>query len=400
MSIYYVSAEPTQLTSEQIKVLEALERLHGDIYVTRESSGIHANLASPEALHRDGEVELKKRHLAVNLTKAFLNAGDGKSYAMCMKYRTVYNLDSLLRMQPLEKRGFGGSQARSTGESITFKNRDRMEEIAPGRYVPWQPGVCIPVQDLGDRHPARAYLEARGYTCDSLQRQFRAAFCVERHPRVIHGSTHAAFPKTVQGRLIFFSYAANNVYNGWQGRLLQKSTQHGVYYYHPLHHRYVKVYSLQADGTKVYDEPWNASDVPKYLTAIGMSRSSALVGAHAAATLCEGVPYIVLTEGPLDAARLGPPACATLGKFVSDVQLRMARAIAPNVVYISQNDSSGEEARDKFKRSATRLGIPVTVLVPPNSFNDIGDMEPQQAIDWFEETTGFTIPHKHYLLPK
>ena len=88
--------------------------------------------------------------------------------------------------------------------------------------------------------------------------------------------------------------------------------------------------------------------------------------------------WIGITEGPLDAARLGPPFCAAMGKSLSEMQANLCRN-RTKIVLAIQNDT----ASDQFKVSAMgrfrNLGIPVIVIKPPDGYDDYGDMSQAQA---------------------
>jgi hypothetical protein len=382
--IIFVSASESELAEEQMEIARRLERLHGDIHVTREASGIHLNMASPVALQLDGDQELQKRHLAVNITKALQRI---PNCAYCMKYRKPYTLNELFNFKPLVERGVAASV--TLGVSSVSGNEDRMEEIEPGVFVPHKPGAEIALDRLPETHVVHQYLRQRQFDPVQLQAQFGCTFCTRHNPVLYWKRGPGDLDNTSQARLIFYIYGETGQYEGWQGRVLDRMQGNTYEVYHPYLNRFEAVYTREGD-IKIFKQRYDGADIHKYLTAVGTRRNQVLIGLHAAVKA--RLPYLILTEGPLDAGRLGPPACAALGKFVSRHQLKRCAGIAGTLYYVSQNDAAGEEARAKLAKVSAEMGIPVTRLVPPDEFNDVGEMSPEQAWDWFKDQTNIELP--------
>ena len=83
-------AQESDITPEVDRLAKRLRRIHGDIKVAKEASGLHFYMASPACLEADGAVELRKMHLAVNVTK-YLRDGQDRC-ALCMKTSTPYTM--------------------------------------------------------------------------------------------------------------------------------------------------------------------------------------------------------------------------------------------------------------------------------------------------------------------
>ena len=95
--------------------------------------------------------------------------------------------------------------------------------------------------------------------------------------------------------------------------------------------------------------------------------------------------WIGLTEGPLDAARLGSPFCAAMGKSLSPKQADLCRLFEFVVVAI-QNDEAGGQFRESAVKQLRNVGLPVAVIEPPSdSIKDYGDMSQLDADSFMVE---------------
>ena len=170
--------------------------------------------------------------------------------------------------------------------------------------------------------------------------------------------------------------------------------------YHFYYHPYKNIWF----PTKVYDDEkdeWNLVpgedkwDPPKYIIAYGAKRNEVLMGYDAALRFNENKgardPYsysetswIGLTEGPLDAARLGAPFCAVMGKHFSAPQAELCRGFS-QVVLAVQNDSASLEFKSRVTSRLQLLGITCHVIEPPHVYNDFGDMSAADALEYFEK---------------
>lgn len=108
-----IESRVTEISQAHRELAQRLSERHGKIRLTREVNGIHAYMASPECLVRDGDKELRSMHLAVNLDKYLLDPeGKGDRCACCMKTAKPFRMSELLDMPSLELRGIRASGPR------------------------------------------------------------------------------------------------------------------------------------------------------------------------------------------------------------------------------------------------------------------------------------------------
>jgi hypothetical protein len=161
-----------------------------------------------------------------------------------------------------------------------------MLEGAPlreGRHVPEEarradwPGPCTRLDRLEARHPARLYLESRGFDPDLIGRFYGAAYC---HDSVFFlAKDRICIPVYERGAL-----------KGWQARYI---------------------------GERNWKEKTGRL-LPKYFTCPGMPRRLLLYNLDAARHYETGV----LVEGPTDVWSVGPMAVCTFGASMSPEQER------------------------------------------------------------------------------
>jgi len=190
-----------------------LAELHGDVFLSRESHGMHANMACPECLQREGTKELSSKHLAINLDR-FLGQGGWRprmgTYnrnlsARCMKNAIPYTVTELLKMRPLSERGFTGQ---AVGKVVSRSSFVKLVPDGNGNMVPQPAGIMIPVNQLPGDHPAVFYLRSRRHDLDQLVAQFRCSFCQQETPEcfeegIWYRRLPCGFKNTPQGRIIF-----------------------------------------------------------------------------------------------------------------------------------------------------------------------------------------------------
>ena len=386
----------------------ALSARHGLVRIASESSGTHLYMACPDCLEREGARELSALHLSLNADR-FCALGrwlssrgtyDPDRSAMCMKCGKPYGVLHLLGMLPLAERGFKESAPRV----VEARNSHRLVDDGKGNMVPDIPGRTIPIVAFKDDHPVMEFLRLRRYGAVALWEQFRCSFCVEELPEDrakgrFYRNLAGGFRDTPQGRLVFYTDMLG-VRRGWQARILEK-VEDGVrhYYYHPYENSWALVrYRNDVAGEWIM-APMFRDDVfewkpSKYLTAAGMSRNSTLMGLDAAIAWneAEGRDYgrslAFAVEGPLDAARLGPPAMPLLGKHMSPMQADLMARHFKHVRYVYDNDRVGREAAEKVCR----------VMGPRCEFETVGmpgaceGMDPGDLTD--EQADALTRPHK------
>ena len=122
------------------RLVEVLGGIHGQPTTIRETSGIHIYLACPDCLERSGEIELTKRHLAVNAEKYFSmgkfrnmqGSTDNDLCGLCMKTEKRYRVQDLLRMRPIQERGYP-----EVSKEIQVKLRERyLVDDGNGNMIP------------------------------------------------------------------------------------------------------------------------------------------------------------------------------------------------------------------------------------------------------------------------
>ena len=137
------------------------------------------------------------------------------------------------------------------------------------------------------------------------------------------------------------------VCRGWQARILEmkmRGSDGRMYHwcYNSTREEWTPV-KVRMDDTVNGLETWQLVhgltkwDPPKYMTGPGTRRNLCLMGYDAAERA--GKSWIGITEGPLDAARLGPPFCAALGKSFSEAQADLCKPF-DEVVVAYQNDDA------------------------------------------------------------
>jgi hypothetical protein len=323
-------------------LVENLQKIHGPAHVTTESRGVHVYLPSPIALGKDGEIELSKRHLSVNLTSWV--AGN-KRVGFCHKYGDkktgtgIYTVDELLDMPRLEDRGV--SPAHRMLVSKVKDRRQYMEEDVRGNLVPRGPGKCIPLQDViyDTTHPVSIFLHSRGiYRPDvikNLINSMDAEYCEEAPFKPHYGycdpeeSGQKSFRKTPQGRLIVYAkmYGSRQ---GWQARVL--STEDG-FVFHPDEKRWVEE---QKDFAYA-----------KYINGYGTQRAEILFGFDRALAFNRntalGVRTVGIAEGPLDIAVTELPVMAIIGKTVSERQLQLLVSNFDRFMIFPDSDKYGDK---------------------------------------------------------
>jgi hypothetical protein len=297
-------------------------------------------MACPECPQRDGKKELASRHLAVNADRCL---GTGKYAARvgqysadysgyCMKQAKGFEVSALKAMVPLKDRGWP-----DVPSTITRPAPGRcLIPDGKGNMIPDHPGEVIPLTELPEDHPAVQYLKSRRFDIQSLHTQFRVGFCVREAPENPEVDRYykrlpCGFRDTPQNRIIFHA-DVKGVQRGWQARIIEQVIGDLKYYLHPYTNQWVAMEKKDASTGKweplphVAAEPvqWKPS---KYKTAFSSERNQMLMGFDAAIRWNQLMklpkPLVMVTEGPLDAGRMGCGAVPLLGKFLSDAQANM-----------------------------------------------------------------------------
>jgi 5S rRNA maturation endonuclease (ribonuclease M5) len=367
-------------------------------------------MPSPICLEQDGVKELNSKHLTVNASKYYelddwkkKNKGshDPDFSAVCHKTNTKYRVSQLLNEKifpPLEKRGI--KNVTSYVASVSSRREECLILDEQGNLVPQDPGEVIPLSDLASDHPAIEYLVNRGYNIASLEKQFNCGYCVAEAPEnpskgIYYKKLPRGFKDTSQGRIIFYSLM-HGVQVGWQARILERVNADGIKeFWHPYENIWVPMEYKNEDTGKWTPLPnieiktdklsvlWGYS---KYKTAFGMARNETIMGYDAAIEFNKYMklkkPVVFLVEGPLDAARLGPGACALLGKHLSDKQADLLSRRFKKVIVIMDNDVAGKEAKEKIKTKMSTRPVETLFLDLPYGFKDIGEMDTISAMNF------------------
>lgn len=414
------------LADDAKSLAESLAALHGDVLLAHEKHGLHAYLACPLCLMADGDRELKSRHLAVNIDKHF---GRGKTASglrghsgqtenrrtgCCMKRpEHVFSVRDLLEFAPLEKRNFAVSRR----GRVTFTDNqawlvpygtkpDGTPIFVPGGPSDGTHGSSIPINSPeGRASPGGLYLLNRGYDLDQLWSMFATSFIVREFPENElrrYRKLPGGFRDSHQGRISFtgFMYGVPVIY---QTRILDTnevlpdgSKRHWVFNGQIM--QWVCVAAIDAQGREFMMPGFNNPEFPwkpsKYRTGNGAQKSSAVMGLDAAIewnrVYRQGQKSVgIVLEGPLDAGRLGSPAMATLGKFISTDQAELLARHFHTVILVPDNDAAGAETLDANKitlqqhvrvlvqRTPTHLSDNAGI---PRQIKDVGDLTHDAAM--------------------
>jgi len=366
----------TYVTDRHRDIAAKLSMIHGKVRLATESNGVHAYMASPSCLIKYGRTELVKMHLAVNLDK-WLAGVD--LCALCMKTNKSFKVTTLLKLAPLHMRGIPDV---TPGVFEAETNPEYLELDAKGNRVPKSPGECQLLTELSTDHPAIEYCRYRGFEPAALVDQFRASFCSAEREDLHWRPMPGGFAATPQGRIVFFM-DQRGVQVGWQARILEMDRKHSKYYFHPYDNQWVAVQQrLTPEQAWTLAPGFEGWDPAKYILAYGTKRNASVMGLDAAIEFNKktGGSWCVICEGPLDAARFGPPAIAVMGKHLSEMQAKLISDNFGRVIFVGDNDEAGKSLRQKvFDRLGSHPGLKLLLADLPSKFKDAGDMKPFEA---------------------
>jgi len=322
--------------------------------------------------------------------------------------RHVWKVSQLLQMPSVQIR-HPDLKSISHVSYNTVADKQKHWEIDPQTWIlsPPLPGDVTPITELNDDHPAVLYLTRRGYDMQRLYDQFQVSFCTKEYPHDKNGIWyHKHMPNgwadTTQGRVIFFALI-NNARMTWQARYIEYVSDDGLYKYalHPYTFEWdliearanaaapwMRVSPFDAIHPKTGKFRWSLS---KYRTATHSTRE--LMGWDAAVRNAKDmeIPWCVLCEGPLDAARVGPGGIALIGKSIN---IQNAEKVVKNfaVVYTAfDNDTAGKGATEKITKQLLRCKVRGKKLVHVQPFpvsksgKDLGDMEQSEFDTLFKK---------------
>jgi hypothetical protein len=397
-----ITAAPNVVLPREVEMLAgALARIHGHVNIRREKGGLQIMMACPECLQRDGKKELSSRHLAVNAER---NLGLGK-YAMqvgqynadysgfCMKHSSSTGkgmlVSDLLVMVPLKERGYpdaplGGITRPAPGKCLIPDGK--------GNMIPDHPGEVISLLDLPSNHPAVEYLVNRGFDIKSLTVQFRVAYCVQEAPKNeemgrYYRALPCGFKDTPQNRIIFYA-DMQGVQRNWQARIIEKVVGDIKYFLHPYQNDWMPIQrkNPSTGEWEVMDHVKKDSSLAwkpqKYKSAFSSERNNTIMGLDAAIrwNRLMRLPktLAIITEGPGDAGRFGPPGVCVMGRFLADAQARILLDNFQCVLYAGQNAVESRQLGNQIEIAMVGRAE-YAAIYPPEGTKDVGDMTTEAA---------------------
>lgn len=392
----------TPFVDRRIQLLaERISEIHGEAKLSNRTKGTFIMFPCPHCLQEDGEKEIHSRHMAINATAYLAQSRSvvpsrftkrARKVFHCVKEGKSYTFDEIMNTPPVTQRLPFLKISTKAPKEITV-TRIKKETLPDGSTVPFLPGDCIPITDLPANHPGRVYLEERGYNLQDLYDQFYCCWCEKERPEngdegIFYKRWGNGFRDTPQGRVVFFLYV-NGLRTGWQARLLERVNGDVKEVWHPYRHQWEPAFVLQDNkwiSNGVFDDPVKGRKFKpsKYKTAAGCNKNDLLMGYDAAVAYwdqksCEGqrsIPkedrYIIICEGPLDAARFGSPAVAVLGSNFTNVQARLVEARFKMCIVATDNDEAGHKCAQEIVDKLAGTSVIVKRLL--TTANDPGDM--------------------------
>lgn len=426
------------IPKEITDMADRIARQHNcKVTLSKESSGYHLYIPCPECLHTHGKSELKDPKYAINLSKYF-GIGDAFRHLQPVTVSGFSPAVMDFNQAVAEEKNFATGICMRTWQSanphrfsvadllvmgsVTSRHPDiytsyRMvnqtdgdereshwvEDPLSGKLCPPPAGEVIPLTELSPTHPARWYMETyRKFDVKRLVDLYRCGFCVKEYPESkVHKIWYRPFPggwkDTPQGRIIFHALHGGSPMT-WQGRWIEIVSQDG------LTKQGLNPYTFQWDvmATRatakqawIPHPPFDEVDadgnlkfeISKYKTAKHSARE--LMGWDSAISRADNdedpVRWCVLTEGPLDSARVGAGGLAIMGKSISQANAEKVAANFHVVFTAFDNDRAGKEATEKISaslfgcRSRNPIIVHVEQIVIPEG-KDLGEM-PQEVAD-------------------
>lgn len=353
---------------------------------------------------------------------------------VCMRTKSagkqahMHSVRSLLDMRTVTERHPDLLTRAEVQGQAGASDREANWEIDPvsGISCPPPPGTVVPITQLSPSHPAADYLLRRGYDLHKLWEQFRCSYCVKEYPAGKNGIFYRKMPggwkDTPQGRIIFYSLVKGAPMT-WQARYPERISANGTarYMLHPYWEEHATaVYAQSAVSYPMWSlthtrphagaawipvppfDETNEDGTPKfqpskYRTAKYSSRQ--MMGWDAALLRAERDPdylkWVVLCEGPLDAARVGPGGVALIGSSISHENAALV-ASNFNIVFTAfDEDKAGRGATEKVGKMlmSSKQRAPVIQLVAPlpvTGGKDLGDMTQEAFETMFRRTRNKT----------
>lgn len=413
--IYRSSA--VNVPEEIVKLAKRLEKIHAQVSISNESSGYQIAIPDPELLETDGLKELSSRHLCIN---AELYLGIGRydvdrhptkenrerwtkyrernrevPCAMSMKTGKLFSVNKLLAMKPIERRGLDFGKIRHTCIDITNTSQNLIDD-GTGVMVPEWCGKTIPIDELPDDHPAIIYLKERGFDPKRLREHLDVSYCTQAIPEDrskgrFYSKLNNGMRNTPEGRIILPIWI-NGHRVGYQCRIIDKKIGDNYFVWDGKNYKPIKV-----NGQDLFppnDRFPKGFNPHKYMNALGSKRNMMLMGYDQAVKWNEekgfnkNSSFCILVEGPLDAAKIGPPAIAILGKSLSPIQAELIKEKFGKIIVVADNDKAGQECkRCIYERLAPYPVDDVTVM----GGKDAGDLSYEEALELVKSSEFYTI---------
>jgi hypothetical protein len=216
---------------------------------------------------------------------------------------------------------------------LPVKEGQNIDVVTPLGEVPL-PGEIMFFSELDEAHPAKRYLEGRGYDVSLLERLYGVGYCQKTFDKHNYPLTSRIFiPIIMNGKLV-----------GWQGRF-------------------------------VGDPDWKLSSVQKYFNLRGMSKKHMLYNFDVA----KHSDMVVLVEGVADVWRVGPEAVGILGSDLTETQVGLIRKTwqdKPVAVFLDIDNIKG--TRSIVNRLYPFFGNKVFAVIPDNG-KDPGSMSEEEC---------------------
>lgn len=248
---------------------------------------------------------------------------------------------------------FRCGEAGSVDRLIDYKPNLTQPEVVPViKPLPTDtvmPGSLMELHELDSEHPAMKYIHRRKFDPVELNDVFGVRYCSE-------GRWFAEKYDTTNS--LIFPMWMNNKLIGWQSRLLYDPDK--------LTDDECAVMNMPVDEDGDYVKP------PKYWTSPGLEKGRILFNYDWARTS----DVVVICEGTFDAMAVGKCGVATLGKGVTERQIRLIMAYwKVAVLLLDPGDADAEMRALMFKMQHL---MPV-VNVDLQGYKDAGEA-PRRAI--------------------
>jgi len=220
------------------------------------------------------------------------------------------------------------------------------------------PGEMVKMSSLEDNHPAVEYLTQRGISMEDADR-FKLSYCTDGTYRFSDNMG------TTSGRIIFPVVMAGTLM-GWQARQVEKVNDRGdrmIWKGDAFGWDIMEKIPLEGGGFH-----WSDHHVPKYYTCPGMQRARSLFNFDKAV---KNEGYVVVTEGPIDALKVGCCSVATFGKKLTRDQIRIICTNWTKIIMILDQDVNTQD--EWFKRLEDSFKGVYLLTMKLEGFKDPGE---------------------------